>query len=104
MGCVFFAVKALGFPSMIHTILCLCLYALVAVLFGATVTGRVPTQIPLWFLFGLPMLYHIFVEDTQLYIFADPPVPFLEWLPEISVLMIMAALLSISVALEKRDR
>jgi hypothetical protein len=44
------------------------------------------------------------VEDTQLYIFADPPVPFLEWLPEISVLMIMAALLSISVALEKRDR
>ena len=64
LGCVFFAVKALGFPSRLHTVLCLCLYALVAVLFTATVTGRVPTQKLLWPLFGLPLLYHIFVEDT----------------------------------------
>ena len=96
MGCVFFAVKALGFPSMIHTILCLCLYALVAVLFGATVTGRVPTQIPLWFLFGLPMLYHIFVEDMGR-----------DWQPgellqEISVLFCMAAMLLLSLAMKKK--
>ncbi|MDD6604300.1 MAG: hypothetical protein PUE96_00065, partial [Oscillospiraceae bacterium] len=58
LGCVFFAVKALGFPSRLHTVLCLCLYALVAVLYTATVTGRVPTQKLLWPLFGLPMLYH----------------------------------------------
>ena len=97
MGCVFFAVKALGFPSMIHTILCLCLYALVAVLFGATVTGRVPTQVPLWFLFGLPMLYHIFVEDMGR-----------QWQPgellqEISVLFCMAAMLLLSLAMKKKD-
>ena len=61
LGCVFFAVKALGFPSRLHTVLCLCLYALVAALYTATVTGRVPTQKLLWPLFGLPMLYHIFV-------------------------------------------
>ena len=65
LGCVFFAVKALGFPSRLHTVLCLLLYALVAVLYTATVTGRVPTQKLLWLLFGLPMLYHIFVEDTR---------------------------------------
>ena len=44
LGCVFFAVKAFTFPSVVHTVLCLCLYALVAVLYTATVTGWVPTQ------------------------------------------------------------
>ena len=38
MGCVFFAVKALGFPSLLHTVLCLVLYALLAPLYTATVT------------------------------------------------------------------
>ena len=33
LGCVFFAVKAAGFDSLLHTVLCLLLYALVAVLY-----------------------------------------------------------------------
>lgn len=97
LGCVFFAVKALGFPSRLHTVLCLLLYALVAVLYTATVTGRVPTQKLLWLLFGLPLLYHIFVEDTQK---AGWPVH--DWLPEVSVLLCMAALLCLSLAMKKR--
>ena len=97
LGCVFFAIKALTFPSILHTVLCLCLYALVAVLYTATVTGRVPTQKLLWPLFGLPLLYHIFVEDMQK-----------EWtphtfLPELSVLCCMAALLSVSLAMKRKD-
>jgi len=96
LGCIFFAVKALSFPSMLHTVLCLCLYALVAVLYTATVTGRIPTQKLLWLLFALPLLYHIFVEDMQK-----------EWtlhtfLPELSVLCCMAALLCISLAMKKK--
>lgn len=104
LGCVFFGIKSFGFTSVLHTGLCLCLYLLVLVLYTATVTGHVPTQVPLWFLFGLPLLYHIFVEDMQLYVFADPPVPFLEWLPEISVLCIMASLLALSFGIRKRDQ
>lgn len=96
LGCVFFAVKALTFPSLLHTVLCLCLYLLVLVLYTATVTGHVPTQAPLWFLFGLPMLYHIFVEDMQK-----------EWtmhtfLPELSVLCCMMSLLLLSLAMRKK--
>lgn len=96
LGCVFFAVKALTFPSLLHTVLCLCLYLLVLVLYTATVTGHVPTQVPLWFLFGLPMLYHIFVEDMQK-----------EWtmhtfLPELSVLCCMMSLLLLSLAMRKK--
>ena len=97
LGCVFFAVKALGFPSRLHTALCLLLYALVALPYTATVTGRVPTQKLLWPLFGLPMLYHIFVEDMQ-----KTGWPLRDWLPEVSVLLCMAALISVSLAMKKR--
>ncbi len=65
LGCAFFAIKAFYFVSILHTVLCLLLYALVAVLYTATVAGIIRTQIFLWPLFGLPMLYHIFVEDRQ---------------------------------------
>ena len=97
MGCVFFAVKAQGFPSRLHTVLCLLLYALVAVLYTATVTGRVPSQVPLWFLFGLPMAYHIIIEDRQ-----KIGWPLHDWLPEISVLLCMAAMLLLSLTMKKR--
>lgn len=102
-GVVFFIIKALSFPSRVHTVLCIILYLTVLSLYSMTVLGVLPGKKQLYPLFGLPLLYHIFVEDTQLYIFADPPVPFLEWLPEISVLMIMASLLCISIAMEKRE-
>ena len=97
MGCLFFIVKALGFPSRLHTVLCLLLYALVAVLYTATVTGWVPSQVPLWFLFGLPMAYHIIIEDRQ-----KIGWPLHDWLPEISVLLCMAAMLLLSLAMKKR--
>jgi len=96
LGCVFFAVKALTFPSILHTVLCLCLYALVAVLYTATVTGRVSTQKLLWPLFGLPLLYHIFVEDMQ------KEWTFHSFLPEFSVLCCMVALLMVSLAMKKK--
>jgi hypothetical protein len=38
----------------------------------------------------------------KIYVLAKPPVPFVEWLPEISVLLIMAGLLSLSIAMKKK--
>lgn len=100
MGVVFFVIKALGFPSMTHTVLCICLYALVAVLYGLTVFGVLPTKKLLIPLFGLPLLYHIFVEDLiqhrEVYVLSD-------WLQEFSVLCIMACLLCLSIGLEKAE-
>lgn len=97
LGCVFFAVKAFYFVSIVHTVLCLLLYALVAALYTATVMGFVPTQAFLWPLFGLPMLYHIFVEDRQ-----KAGWTLHEWMPELSVLCCMAALLCLSLAMRRR--
>ena len=95
-GCAFFALKAMTFPSMLHTVLCLCLYALVLVLYTATVTGRIPTQRLLIPLFALPLLYHIFVEDLGSAWTLDA------LLQELSVLCCMAALLCISLAMKKK--
>ena len=101
-GVVFFVIKAFTFPSRLHTILCVILYITVLSLYSATVFGKIKTKKLLYPLFGLPLLYHIFVEDMQLYVFAEPAVPYFEWLPEISVLLIMAGLLNVSLGLEQR--
>ncbi len=103
LGVVFFMVKATTFESTIHTALCMILYVGVPVLYSLTLFGIIPTKVLLYPLFSLPLLYHIFVEDMQIYILADPPVPFVEWLPEISVLCIMGALLALSFALRKKE-
>ena len=71
-------------------------------LYTLTIFGVIRTKVLLYPLFGLPLAYHIFVEDMQLYILADPRPPFAEWLPEISVLCIMASLLAVSFAIRKR--
>ncbi|MBQ2726842.1 MAG: hypothetical protein IJF78_14150 [Clostridia bacterium] len=99
LGIVFFIVKAFSFTP-VHQALCTLLYLTVLVLYTLTVTGYIPTKKLLYPLFSLPLIYHIFVEDMQLYILADPPVPLWEWMPEISVLCIMAALLSQAIAMK----
>ena len=101
-GVVFFIIKSFTFASPIHTGLCILLYLTVLVLFSLTVTGVIPTKVLLYPLFALPLVYHIFVEDMHIYLLADPQPPALEWLPEASVLCIMAALLCLSIAFEKK--
>lgn len=98
LGVVFFILKARNFDP-VHQLLCTILYVLVLVLFTLTVLGLLPTKKLLYPLFGLPLLYHIVVEDTKAYFFADPPVPVRQWMPELSVLCIMAALLCLSISL-----
>jgi hypothetical protein len=99
MGVVFFILKARNFEPL-HRTLCTILYVSVLVLFSITLMGLLPTKRLLYPLFGLPLAYHILVEDTRYYFFADPPVPVRQWIPELSVLCIMAALLCLSVALK----
>ena len=99
LGVVFFILKARNFEPM-HRTFCTVLYILILVLFGLTLLGLLPTKKLLYPLFGLPLAYHILVEDTRYYFFEDPPVPVRQWMPEISVLCIMAALLCLSIALQ----
>ena len=103
LGVVFFIIKALGFDSVIHMILCICLYLAVAIIYTATVFGIIRTKWLLAPLFGLPLLYHIFVEDRNTLLANENAMSLGDWLPEISVLCVMMSLLLICFAMKKRD-
>ena len=101
-GVFFFIVKAFTFAHLWHTVLCIFLYLAVLVLYCLTVSGIIPTKKLLYPLFGLPLAFHLFVEDMKNYMLIDPPADFRTWMPEISVLCIMAGLLCLSFAMKKR--
>ena len=103
LGVVFFIIKALGFDNILHTVLCILLYLVVAMLYTGTVFGVIRTKWLLVPLFGLPFLYHILVEDRNTLLANEKAMSLAEWLPEISVLCIMLALLLITFAMKKRD-
>lgn len=100
IGIVFFILKAFLTFTPLHRNLCTLLYFTVLTIYSLTALGYMPTKKLLYPLFGLPLLFHIFVEDTRDYFFADPPVPYFDWLPEISVLSIMTALFCASIAMK----
>ncbi len=103
LGVMFFIIKAFGFDSILHTVLCICLYLAVAFIYTATVFGVIRTKWLLAPLFGLPLTVHIFVLDKDMFAPSGTAVPLDEWLPEMSVLCIMAALLCICFAMKRRD-
>lgn len=100
-GVFYFIIKAFTFVHWWHTTGCICLYLAVLVLYCLTVTGFIPTKKLLYPLFGLPLAFHLFFEDVKNYVI--PGASFHDWLPEISVLCIMAALLCISVSMTQKD-
>lgn len=103
LGVIFFIIKALGFDSVLHMILCICLYLAVALIYTATVFGIIRTKWLLVPLFGLPFLYHILVEDRNTLLANENAMSLGDWLPEISVLCVMLSLLFICFAMKKRD-
>ena len=102
LGVVFFVFKALNFTSWLHTVLCVILYVVVAVIYTATVIGWIHTKWLLPPLFGLPFLYHVAVEDIPVLARSPESVTFLAGMQELSVLAVMAALFCVGMALKKR--
>ena len=99
MGVLFFVLKAQTFPPA-QRWLCTALYAAVAVLYGLAMAG-LPIRRLLLPLFGLPLAYHLLVEDLLL---AGPGYTAAQWVQEASVLCIMGALLAVSWAMEPAER
>ena len=102
LGVVFFVFKSLSFESWMHTVLCVILYVVVAVIYTATVIGWIHTKWLLPVLFGLPFIYHVAVEDIPALIKTPESVTFAAGMKEMSVLCIMAALFCIGMGLKKR--
>lgn len=102
MGVVFFIVKSFSFDSWLHTVLCIMLYLLVAVLYTVTAFGAIRSKWPLVPLFALPFLYHVLVEDLAALRDTANPVTLSAGMQEISVLCIMLALLFTAFAMKKK--
>lgn len=99
-GVAFFIIKAFTFASPLHTALCCVLYSGVLVLTCLTFCGILRTKYLLYPLFALPLLVHGAMDIHELF-FAAERTPLSEFPPEASVLCIMAALLCLSIAMEK---
>lgn len=104
LGVVFFIIKSFTFDSWLHTVLCILLYILVAVLYTATAFGVVRTKWLLVPLFGLPFIYHVVIEDAAALRDAANSVTFSAALQEMSVLCIMLALLFTALAMQSRKK
>ncbi len=102
MGVAFFIIKSFGFESLLHTVLCILLYLAVAVIYTGTVLGYIRTKWLLPPLFGLPFLYHVFVEDLAKLRDAANPMTLSQGLQELSVLCVMASLFCVGMGLKKR--
>lgn len=102
LGVVFFIIRSFGFESWLHMVLCIMLYLLVAVLYTATAFGVVRSKWPLVPLFGLPLLYHLFVEDLAALRDTETPLSFSAGMQEMSVLCVLLALLCTAFAMKKK--
>ena len=100
-GVAFFVFKALTFEDATHMLLCLLLYAVVAIVYCGTVFTLIRTKWLLVPLFLLPFVYHVAVEDVARLRDTANPVTFNEGMQEISVLCIMLALLFTAFAMKK---
>ena len=94
---VFFLYKALSFSSVLHTVLCSILYLAVLVFFLLTALGVLRTRIFLLLLAGLPLLVHIIMDLSDYE-------SFFLFLPELSVLLLMASLLCLALRLRPAGR
>ncbi len=101
-GVAFFVLRAFTFDNTVHTVLCVLLYVLIAVLYIATVCNLIRTKWLLPPLFLLPFLYHVGVEDLAALRNTAQPVSFAAGMQEMSVLCIMLAMFFISMAIRKR--
>lgn len=102
LGVVFFIIKAVDFENRIHMILCIFLYIAVASLYFCTVFGIIKTKWILTPLFGLPFLYHIFVEDLTALRDTANPVTFSAGMQEMGILCIMLGLFFLSISIKKQ--
>ena len=102
-GAVFFIIKSLGFDSRLHTVLCILLYMAVIVLYFCTVFGILRTKWLLVLLFGLPFLYHVFIEDLNALRDTANPVSFAAGMQEMGVLCIMLGLFFLSLSMKKSE-
>ena len=67
-----------------------------------TVSGKIPSKWPLVISIGVPLVYHLAVQDRSSLLEASSPDTLIAWMPEISAMAFVLALLLITLAMVKK--
>ena len=78
------------------------LYIVIAIIYTMTVFGKIPSKWPLVISIGVPLVYHLAVQDRSSLLEASSPDTLIAWMPEISAMAFVLALLLITLALVKK--
>lgn len=82
-------------------VLSILLYVVAACIYTVTVFGRIRTKWLLVVTVGTPLVYHLAVQDRTTLLNAATPATLVQWMPEISAMCFLCALLFTTLAMEK---
>lgn len=102
LGAVFFIARALGFDSWVYTLCAILACILITAAYTATVLGFVRTKWLVSPLIALLFLYKLCIVDAAALTDTAAPVSFAAGMQEISVLCILLALFSTTLAMKNR--
>lgn len=100
LGAVFFIVKATDM-NVIPMLVCMVMTALTVVVYIATVLGGIESKWILAGVFGVPLLYQLIIRDGATIVAAENAMPMDKFIPELSLLCILTALLLVVFAMKK---
>jgi signal transduction histidine kinase len=78
------------------------LYIVISIIYTMTVFGKIPSKWPLVISIGVPLVYHLAVQDRTSLLEASSPNTLVAWMPEISAMSFVLALLLITLAMVKK--
>ncbi len=82
-------------------VLSILLYVVAACVYTVTVFGKIGSKWPLVVTIGTPLVYHLAVQDRTTLLNASTPATLVEWMPELSAMSFLIALLFVALDMEK---
>lgn len=101
LGAVFFIIKSLSFENKLYMVISILFCIAVIALYFCTVFGILHTKWILVFLFAVPFIYKVFVEDIAALRNTANPVSFAAGMQEMSALCTLLGLFFLSLSMKK---
>lgn len=98
---VFLILETFGVTPWWVKTLSILLYVVAACIYTVTVFARIRTKWLLVVTIGTPLVYHLAVQDRTTLLNASTPTTLVQWMPEISAMCFLMALLFTALAMEK---
>lgn len=98
---VFFILETFSVTPWWIKALSILLYVVAACVYAMTVFGKIRTKWVLVVTIGTPLVYHLAVQDRTTLLNASTPATLVQWMPELSAMSFLIALLFTALAMDK---